>query len=99
MRFATVYGRVGVRAPVGRADQMATLVVSDSGCGIAAADLPHIRSCSYCLTQRARATPVAAASAWLSWTTSSGARRTRVDVTSLPEDGSTFSVFLPLAAG
>jgi signal transduction histidine kinase len=76
---------------------MATLTVSDSGCGIDAADLPHIFEPFY------RADPARARN-----TGGSGlglaivdqivrAHGGRVDVRSAPEHGSTFSVSLPLA--
>jgi signal transduction histidine kinase len=86
-----------VLVSVGHADRMATLTVSDSGCGIDAADLPHIFEPFY------RADPARARN-----TGGSGlglaivdqivrAHGGRVDVRSAPEHGSTFSVSLPLA--
>lgn len=86
-----------VLVSVGHADHMATLTVSDSGCGIDPADLPHIFEPFY------RADPARARN-----TGGSGlglaivdqivrAHGGRVEVRSTPEDGSTFSVSLPLA--
>ncbi|MBI3401571.1 MAG: HAMP domain-containing histidine kinase [Acidobacteria bacterium] len=86
-----------VLVSVGHADRMATLTVSDSGCGIDPADLPHIFEPFY------RADPARARN-----TGGSGlglaiadqivrAHGGRIDVNSMPAHGSTFSVFLPLA--
>ena len=83
---------------VGQSDHMATLTVSDSGCGIDPADLPHIFEPFY------RADPARALN-----TGGSGlglaiadqivrAHGGHIDVRSTPAHGSTFSVSLPLAS-
>jgi signal transduction histidine kinase len=87
-----------VLVSVGHDDRVATLTVSDSGCGIAPGDLPHIFEPFY------RADPARARN-----TGGSGlglaivdqivrAHGGRVDVQTAPEHGSTFSVSLPLAS-
>jgi signal transduction histidine kinase len=86
-----------VLVSVEHAGPMATLTVSDSGCGIDAVDLPHIFEPFY------RADPARARN-----TGGSGlglaivdqivrAHGGRIDVRSTPAHGSTFSVSLPLA--
>jgi signal transduction histidine kinase len=88
-----------VSVSVGRVDQMATLVVSDSGCGIAADDLPHIFEPFY-RSDPARARDTGGSGLGLAIVDHIvRAHGGRVDVISLPDYGSTFSVFLPLAAG
>jgi signal transduction histidine kinase len=85
-----------VQVSVGHADHMATLTVSDAGCGIDPADLPHIFEPFY------RADPARARN-----TGGSGlglaiadqivrAHGGHIDVRSTPAHGSTFSVSLPL---
>jgi signal transduction histidine kinase len=87
-----------VRVSVDRADEMARLTVSDSGCGIGADDISHIFEPFY------RADPARARD-----TGGSGlglaivdqivrAHGGRIDVSSAPEQGSTFSVFLPITS-
>jgi signal transduction histidine kinase len=87
-----------VRVSVGRSDGTATLTVSDTGCGIAVADLAHIFEPFY------RADPARSRD-----TGGSGlglaivdqivrAHGGRVDVRSVPDQGSIFTVSLPLAA-
>jgi signal transduction histidine kinase len=86
-----------VQVSVGQADHMAMLTVSDAGCGIDPADLPHIFEPFY------RADPARARN-----TGGSGlglaiadqivrAHGGHIDVRSTPAHGSTFSVSLPLA--
>jgi signal transduction histidine kinase len=88
-----------VSVSVGRDEQMATLVVSDSGCGIAAVDLPHIFEPFY-RSDPARARDTGGSGLGLAIVDHIvRAHGGHVDVRSVPEHGSTFSVFLPLAAG
>jgi signal transduction histidine kinase len=83
---------------VGHDDQTAMLTVSDSGCGIAAVDLPYIFAPFY-RSDPARARDTGGSGLGLAIVDHIvRAHGGRVEVTSMPEHGSTFAVFLPVAA-
>jgi signal transduction histidine kinase len=85
-----------VHVSVERADAMAKLTVSDSGCGIGAEDLSHIFEAFY-RSDPARARDTGGSGLGLAIVDQIvRAHGGRVDVASAPEQGSTFSVFLPL---
>jgi signal transduction histidine kinase len=87
-----------VSVSVGHDDQTAMLTVSDSGCGIAAVDLPYIFAPFY-RSDPARARDTGGSGLGLAIVDHIvRAHGGRVEVTSLPEHGSTFAVFLPVAA-
>lgn len=86
-----------VLVSVGHAGHMATFTVSDSGCGIDANDLPHIFEPFY-RSDPARARNTGGSGLGLAIVDQIvRAHGGRIDVSSTPAHGSTFSVFLPLA--
>ena len=84
-----------VHVSVERAGRWATLTVSDSGCGIAEADRPHIFEPFY-RADPARARNTGASGLGLAIVDQIvRAHGGRIDLASAPEQGSTFSVRLP----
>jgi heavy metal sensor kinase len=86
-----------VAVSVGRSGEQASIVVSDAGCGIAPEDLPHIFEPFY-RSDPARARDTGGSGLGLAIVDQIvRAHGGRIDVTSVPEHGSTFTVVLPLA--
>ncbi len=85
-----------VRVSVGRVDRDAVVTVSDSGCGIDAADLPHIFE-PFFRADPARARDTGGSGLGLAIVEQIvRAHGGRIDVSSVPDHGSTFAVVLPL---
>lgn len=87
-----------VRVRVGLADGLACLAVRDEGCGVDPADLPHIFEPFY-RADPARARETGGTGLGLAIADQvARAHGGRIEVTSLPGRGSTFTVYLPVAS-
>jgi signal transduction histidine kinase len=87
-----------VRITVGRLADEATLVIVDEGCGIAPEDLPHIFERFY-RADPARARETGGTGLGLALADQIiRSHHGRIEVSSVVDQGSTFAVFLPLAA-
>ena len=85
-----------VRVSVGRVDRDAVVTVSDAGCGIDATDLPHIFE-PFFRADPARARDTGGSGLGLAIVDQIvRAHGGRIDVSSAPDEGSTFAVVLPL---
>lgn len=85
-----------VRVSVGRVDRDAVVTVSDAGCGIDAADLPHIFE-PFFRADPARARDTGGSGLGLAIVDQIvRAHGGRIDVSSAPDQGSTFAVVLPV---
>jgi two-component system sensor histidine kinase BaeS len=85
-----------VRVSVGRVDRDAVVTVGDSGCGIDAVDLPHIFE-PFFRADPARARDTGGSGLGLAIVDQIvRAHGGRIDVSSVPDHGSTFAVVLPL---